>query len=73
VEKRSYKKSSITEFQRYWAQVNVRDVIKGQGSGKSGLFIGSHGKEIEFGKHLIDDEQRVALAKELKQKFRNIY
>ncbi len=70
VEKKSYKKSSITVFQRYWAQANVRAVVNSQG--KSGLFIGSHGKEIEFGRHLIDDEQRVALARELKQKFRNV-
>jgi|APFre7841882590_1041340.scaffolds.fasta_scaffold76487_2 uncharacterized membrane protein len=69
VEKRSYRKSSITVFQRYWTQVNVRDVVSCQGvNGKSALFIGSHGKEVEFGKHLIDDEQRVALARELKQK-----
>ncbi len=74
VEKRCYKKSSITVFQRYWIQVNVRGVVNSKGVvGKSALFIGSHGKEIEFGKHLIDDEQRVALARELKQKFRKIY
>ncbi len=72
VETRSYKNSSITEFQRCWAQVSVRGVASSQGSSKRGLFIGSHGKEIEFGKHLIDDEQRVALARELKQKFRNM-
>jgi len=74
VEKRSNKQSSITVFQRYWAQVNVRGVANSQGiNGKSGLFIGSHGKQIEFGKHLIDDEQRAALASELKQKIRNMY
>lgn len=74
VEKRCYKKSSITVFQRYWTQVNVRGVVNSQGiNSKSGLFIGSHGKEIEFGRHLIDDEQRVALAIELKQKFKKVY
>jgi len=39
---------------------------------KNGLFISSHGKEIEFGKHFINDEQRVALAHELKQKIKSI-
>ncbi|MGB7814919.1 MAG: DUF2244 domain-containing protein [Methylotenera sp.] len=74
VEKKCYKKSSVTVFQRYWTQVNVRGVVNGQSiNSKSGLFIGSHGKEIEFGEHLIDDEQRVALARELKQKFRNVH
>lgn len=73
VEMRSYKKYSITVFQRYWTQVNVRDVLNSQSTGKNALFIGSHGKEIEFGKRLIDDEQRVALARELKQKFRNMH
>ncbi|MES2500348.1 MAG: DUF2244 domain-containing protein [Pseudomonadota bacterium] len=72
VEKRSFKKTSVTEFQRYWTQVNVRN-IRGKGSvGKSGLFISSHGKEVEFGKHFINDEQRVALARELKQKLKSI-
>lgn len=69
VEKRSYKESSTVVFQRYWVQVSVRGTV----NGRSGLFIGSHGKEVEFGKNFINDEQRLVLARELRQKIRNIY
>lgn len=73
VEKRSFRETSVTEFQRYWMQVHVRNIGRGKGVvSKSGLFIGSHGKEVEFGKHFINDEQRVALAHELKQKLKSI-
>lgn len=73
VEKRSYRKASIIEFQRYWTQVCVRNIDGDKGVfGKCGLFISSHGKEVEFGKHFISDEQRVALAHELKQKLKSI-
>lgn len=73
IEKRSFRETSVTEFQRYWMQVHVRNIGRGKGVvSKSGLFIGSHGKEVEFGKHFINDEQRVALAHELKQKLKSI-
>ncbi len=74
VEKRNFKETSITEFQRYWTQVHVRDVINNKSlASKNGLFISSRGKEIEFGKYFIDDEQRVTLARELKQKLQSIH
>ncbi len=74
VEKRSFKQTSITEFQRCWTQVHVRNVSNIKGFvGKSGLFIGSHGKEVEFGRYFIDDEQRVILARELKKKLKSIH
>ena len=73
VEKRDYKEVTTTVFQRHWAQVSLREVASVGGViGKSGLFIRSHGKEIEFGKHFINDEQRALLARELKQKLKNI-
>ena len=62
IEQCIYKASIKSEFNRYWAQVNIRK----QASGVSGLFIGSHGKEVEFGRGFINEEQRVSLAKELK-------
>ena len=68
VEKHGYKESPEVVFQRYWAQVNVREQL----SGGNALFIGSHGKEVEFGRHFMSDEQRVALARELKLKLKNI-
>ncbi len=74
VEKRNFKETSVTEFQRYWTQVHVRDVTNNKGlARKNGLFISSRGKEVEFGKYFIDDEQRVTLARELKQKLQSIH
>ena len=73
VEKRDYKEVTTTVFHRHWAQVSLREVASVGGViGKSGLFIRSHGKEIEFGKHFMNDEQRALLARELKQKLKNI-
>lgn len=73
VEKRNDKESSKTVFQRYWAQVNVRDALKIKGSnGKSVLVISSHGNEVEFGRNFINDEQRVLLARDLRKKLKNI-
>ena len=73
VEKRNVKEITTTVFQRYWAQVNVRDVAMIKGSnGKCGLFISSHGNEVEFGRNFINDEQRSQLARDLRQKLRNI-
>jgi uncharacterized membrane protein len=73
VEKRNVKEITTTVFQRYWAQVNVRDVAMIKGSnGKCGLFISSHGNEVEFGRNFINDEQRSQLARDLRQKLKNI-
>ncbi len=73
VEKKHDQKITKTVFQRYWAQVNVRDVLKFQGSnGKSALFISSHGNEVEFGRNFITDEQRALLARDLRKKLKNI-
>ncbi len=73
VEKRNVKETTTTVFQRYWAQVNVRDVATIKGSnGKCALFIGSHGNEVEFGRNFINDEQRGQLARDLRQKLKNI-
>lgn len=63
-----YKLSSEAVFQRYWAKVAVRE----RANGGNALFIGSHGKEVEFGRRFMNDEQRVTLARELKLKLKNI-
>jgi uncharacterized membrane protein len=55
------------EFNRYWAQVVVNQPVP---HGKSILALRSHGREIEFGQHLTDD-QRDALAQTLRQQLRN--
>lgn len=74
IEKRNYKESTTVVFQRYWAQVSVREVNGKKGvNGKSGLFISSHGKEVEFGRNFINDGQRTLLARELRQKIKDIH
>ena len=55
------------EFNRYWAQVVVH---RGGPAGKATLALRSHGREVEFGQHLTED-QRDALAQRLKQQLRN--
>jgi len=55
------------EFNRYWAQV----VVHRRGpAGRATLALRSHGREVEFGQHLTED-QRDALAQRLKQQLRN--
>lgn len=66
VEKRSHREVSSAVFQRYWTQVSLRESV----GGRSALYIGSHGKEVEFGRNLIDDEQRLVIMRELKQKLK---
>jgi uncharacterized membrane protein len=55
------------EFNRYWAQVVVNHSAPG---GKCVLALRSHGREVEFGRHLTED-QRDALAHTLRQQLRN--
>lgn len=73
VEKRNNKQITAMQFKRSWAKVSLREVeSEGVFYTKSGLFIGSHGNEIEFGKDFISDEERPQLARELRQKLKNI-
>lgn len=73
VEKRSNKEISKAVFLRYWVQVSVRNVvINGVFVGRTRLYIGSHGKEVEFGGNLISDEQRLLLAQAIKRKIKSI-
>jgi uncharacterized membrane protein len=74
IEKKSRQQCDKTEFQRYWAQITEREVENKHGiKAKKALFIGSHGKEVEFGRDFITDAQRSFLARELRQKLRNIH
>lgn len=52
------------EFNRYWAQV----VCAGDGSR---LALRSHGRELEIGRHM-NEEQRLAAARELRHELRGI-
>ncbi len=67
VEKHDYKHTEKFTFQRYWAKVILRNEV----DGRCGLFIGSHGKEVEFGQRFMTDEQRLVIAKQLRQQLKN--
>jgi uncharacterized membrane protein len=60
-------KVSRIELNRYWAQVVLH---RGAMPGHSVLALRSHGREVEFGRHLTE-EQRYALARTLKQQLPN--
>jgi len=64
VEKRNYKNTSQIVFNRYWARVLLRELPGGEQS----LLLRSHGKEIEFGRRFMNNDQRLALAKQLKKR-----
>lgn len=51
------------EFQSYWARLQV---IKPPGQASHRVLIRSHGREVEVGS-LLNEEQRMALARDLKQ------
>ncbi len=67
IESKSSQGSTRQEFQRYWIRVILREVTKG----RTGIFIGSHGKELEFGRRFLDEEQRIFLVRALKEKLKN--
>lgn len=72
VERKSSSDYVSVSFNRYWANVTLRSVDMGGGlMARTALFIGSHGKEIEFG-CLVGEEQRLQLAKKIRQKIKNI-
>jgi uncharacterized membrane protein len=64
VEKRDYKNTSQIVFHRYWARVMLRDTPQGDQS----LLLRSHGKEVEFGRYFLNNDQRLALAQQLKKR-----
>ncbi|HSH73956.1 MAG TPA: DUF2244 domain-containing protein [Methylophilaceae bacterium] len=64
VEKRNYKNTSQVVFSRYWARVLLRELP----SGDQSLLLRSHGKEIEFGRNFMNNDQRLALAQQLKKR-----
>lgn len=64
IEKHDYQHDYRTVFNRYWARVLVRELPCGDHS----LFLRSHGKEVEFGRHFMNDDQRLLLAEQLKKR-----
>lgn len=51
------------KFQRYWTRVTLRE----NQSGKCSLWIGSHNKEVEFGRVFMTDLQKSEMARRLRQ------
>jgi len=66
LEKCARKQVERIRFQRYWVRLSMRPLENGQ----QGLFVGSHGKEVEIGRGFINDEQRLVLLSELKDKLK---
>jgi uncharacterized membrane protein len=56
------------EFSRYWARVVFEPSVPGRGNL---LAVRSHGRQVEFGRHLTD-EQRREVARTLRQELRHI-
>jgi uncharacterized membrane protein len=72
VERKSNKDYVSVSFNRYWASVTLRNISEGRGlMARTALFIGSHGKEVEFGR-MVGEEQRLQLARQIRQKIKNI-
>lgn len=69
IEKHRYKYSEKFTFQRYWAKV----ILRNDADGKCSIFISSHGKEVEFGSRYMDDAQRIAVARQIKQQLNIVY
>ena len=63
VERRSYKQSSQTVLNPYWAKV----VLRRTPSGEAHLWLRSHGKQIEVG-YFMSNEERIKLAQQLESR-----
>lgn len=63
VEQRNVHRVHQTEFHRYWVQV----VLRRSPYGEQRLWLRSHGKEVEVGRY-INNEQRLALAQQLQKR-----
>jgi uncharacterized membrane protein len=67
IEKRDARSLTRYEFNRYWAQL----VVQPPGGGRHArLALESHGRQVEFGRHLTD-EQRLQVAQTLRQELIN--
>lgn len=63
IESRRKAKTDSFEFNRHWIQISF---VESRGAQSGRLLLRSHGKEVEFGDHLTD-EQRAAVARRLKE------
>lgn len=67
IEKHEARRSRCYEFNRCWARLVVEPPAQGR---HARVALRSHGREVEFGRHLTDD-QRLALAQALRQELSN--
>lgn len=62
IETRDYKRSYRTELQRYWARLIVRTTPVTR---RARLYVRSHGREIEIGR-FMNDEERAQVARQMR-------
>lgn len=67
VTQKNYRQLNHHEFNRYWAKLKFST----KPNGDHVLALRSHGKELEVGKRFLNNEQRVALADQLKRRLRS--
>jgi uncharacterized membrane protein len=67
IEKNEARRLKRYELNRCWARLVVEPPARGR---HARVALRSHGREVEFGRHLTDD-QRLALAQALKQELSN--
>jgi uncharacterized membrane protein len=68
IERRERGQIDRHEFSRYWAWVVFEPSVPGRGNV---LAVRSHGRQVEFGRHLTDDQRR-QVAQTLKHELRHI-
>jgi uncharacterized membrane protein len=68
IERRERGQIDRHEFSRYWARVVFEPSVPGRGNV---LAVRSHGRQVEFGRHLTDDQRR-QVAQTLKHELRHI-
>lgn len=64
IERRDGVRTTTHEFQRYWARIKVEPVRRGWHPSR--LLVRSHGREVEIGAGLLEEE-RLRFARRLKQ------
>jgi len=64
IEKKYHKCTTRAVFHRYWAQI----VLRTMPGGDQRLWLRSHGKEVEVGRYLLNNEQRRTLAQQLQER-----
>lgn len=67
VTQKNYRELRHQEFNRYWAKLKFST----RPNGDHVLALRSHGKELQVGRRFLNNEQRLALAEQLKRRLRS--